>query len=92
MTRFRLNGSKSKILKRERNVWQRRFWEHQIRNDEDLIRHADYIHYNPVKHSLVGSPHAWKHSSLHRCVRDGLYHPDWGVNEPVTFDGAIGNE
>jgi putative transposase len=82
----------SEILKREQNLWQRRFWEHQIRDDEDMIRHADYIHYNPVKHGLVGSPHAWEYSSLHRCVREGIYPPDWGVSQPVTFDGAIGNE
>jgi len=52
-------GSSSREMKRERPVWQRRFWEHLIRNDEDWRRHMDYIHYNPVKHGLVTSPWEW---------------------------------
>lgn len=82
----------SRIQKREQCVWQRRFWEHQIRDEQDYIRHVDYIHYNPVKHGLAKSPMEWQYSSFHRYVKEGTYHPDWGEKEPVAFDGAIGRE
>jgi putative transposase len=59
-------------------LWQRRFWEHTIRNDADFERCADYIHFNPVKHGLVASPVDWPYSSLHRYVRAGLLPADWG--------------
>lgn len=61
--------SRSREAKRERGIWQRRYWEHQIRDDEDRARHVDYIHYNPVKHGLVRRPGDWPHSSFHRFVR-----------------------
>lgn len=82
----------SRIQKREQGIWQRRFWEHQIRDDQDYMRHVDYIHYNPVKHGLAKSPMDWKYSSFHRYVKDGTYHPDWGAKEQIVFDGAIGRE
>lgn len=71
----------------EFSLWQRRFWEHTIRDDADFERCADYIHYNPVKHRLVASPIDWPHSSLHRYVREGVLPADWGgVGELVgTF-------
>ena len=59
-------------------LWQRRFWEHTIRDDSDFERCADYIHFNPVKHRLVTSPGLWPFSSLHRYVRAGVLPPDWG--------------
>jgi putative transposase len=59
-------------------LWQRRFWEHTVRNDEDFERCANYIHFNPVKHGLVLLPVAWPYSSLHRYVRAGVLPPDWG--------------
>lgn len=61
----------------ERGVWQKRFWEHRIRNQTDLARHVNYIHYNPVKHGLVRCPHAWPDSSFHRWVKEGYFRPDW---------------
>ncbi|MBC7623920.1 MAG: transposase [Aeromicrobium sp.] len=70
--------SESKIAKREKGIWQRRFWEHQIRDDLDLQRHVDYIHYNPVKHGYVTRAGGWPHSSFHRYVREGLLSADWG--------------
>jgi putative transposase len=70
--------SESKIAKREKNIWQRRFWEHAIRSDADLERHVDYIHYNPVKHGLVSRVRDWPHSSFHRFVSRGLLPLDWG--------------
>jgi putative transposase len=63
-----------------RDLWQRRFWEHTIRNDDDFARHVDYIHYNPVKHGLVHSPGDWPHSSLRRFVRKGIFAMDWGAS------------
>lgn len=68
----------SRIKHREAAVWQRRFWEHQIRDEADLRRHCDYIHYNPVKHGLADSPKDWKYSTFHRDVKEGLYPEDWG--------------
>ena len=62
----------------EAAIWQRRFWEHTIRDEADLNRHIDYIHYNPVKHGLVRSVSDWPWSSFHRYVRMGVYDRDWG--------------
>jgi putative transposase len=70
--------------RRETTVWQRRFWEHTIRDDQDLAKHFDYIHYNPVKHGLVQRVRDWPHSSFHRFVKEGMYSLDWG--EGIDFD------
>ncbi len=69
--------SRSRNVRGERGIWQRRFWDHVIRDDDDYGRHMDYIHYNPVKHGLVCCPHAWAHSSFHKWVRQGVYAADW---------------
>jgi putative transposase len=84
--------SASRLHKREQTVWQRRFWEHQIRDDRDYRSHVEYIHYNPVKHGLVKAPIEWPYTSFHRVVRAGVYHNDWGSAAPVVFDAAVGNE
>ena len=60
-----------------RAVWQKRFWEHTIGDDEDWGAHLDYIHYNPVKHGLVTCPHLWPWSSFAKWVRRGVYTRDW---------------
>jgi len=73
--------SSSRESRRERTVWQRRFWEHTIRCHEDLIRHMDYIHYNPAKHGYVDKPRDWPWSSLHREIKRGTYEPTWGEGE-----------
>jgi putative transposase len=70
--------SVSRRKHRESDVWQRRFWEHTIRDDVDLQRHLDYLHYNPVKHGLVACPHLWEFSSFNKWVEQGRYRPDWG--------------
>jgi putative transposase len=57
----------------ERGIWQRRYWEHTIRDDRDLAAHMDYTHFNPVKRGLVARPADWPHPSFHRCVDIGLY-------------------
>ncbi len=59
-------------------LWQRRFWEHTILDNDDLQTHVDYIHFNPVKHGLVDRVKDWPYSSFHRYVRDGLLPEDWG--------------
>ena len=61
----------------ERGIWQRRFWEHAMRDDEDYAAHMDYVHFNPVKHGLVASPADWPYSTFRACVSRGLYPPDW---------------
>jgi len=70
--------SESMLCKRERGIWQRRFWEHMIRDQDGFNRHCDYIHYNPVKHGFVNLPSEWKHSSFKIFVERGLYPKDWG--------------
>lgn len=60
-------------------VWQRRFWEHTLRDELDLARHVDYIHYNPVKHAWVKQVKDWPWSSFHRYVRQGLLPEDWAA-------------
>ncbi len=67
----------------EKLVWQRRFWEHLIRDEEDWRRHVDYIHFNPVKHGLVHAPEDWPYSSFPRAVENGWYRTGWGRTEPV---------
>jgi putative transposase len=70
--------SSSKVAKREKGIWQRRYWEHAIRDDADLERHVDYIHFNPVKHGYATRVSDWPHSSFHRYVEGGLLAADWG--------------
>jgi len=69
---------------RRRGVWQRRFWEHTIRDEADLERHADYIHYNPVRHKLACRPRDWPWSSFHRWVALGHYPIEWGRSDPAA--------
>jgi putative transposase len=64
--------SASRTKRGERGVWQRRFWEHLIADQQDFAGQMDYIHYNPVKHGHVKCPHKWEHSSFHRWVREGI--------------------
>jgi putative transposase len=70
--------SRSKLRKRERELWQRRYWEHAIRNETDLARHVDYIHFNSVKHGLVSRVCDWPYSSFKHYVARGDLPPDWG--------------
>jgi putative transposase len=78
----------SRARKRENAVWQRRFWDHAIRDDDDWRRHLDYIHYNPVRHGYCSAPGEWAYSSFARMVERGWYEPDWGRNEPPTASEA----
>lgn len=71
----------SLATKREKGIWQRRYWEHQIRDADDLARHVDYIHYNPVKHGHVHQVKDWPHSSFHKWVAKGDVPESWGSVE-----------
>lgn len=73
--------SNSWALKQERRIWQRRFWEHCIRDEDDFMKHVDYIHFNPVKHGLVKWVQDWPYSSFHRYVKRGILPVNWlGAN------------
>ena len=69
--------SASRVARGERGIWQRRFWEHQIRDEADFNAHVDYIHFNPVKHGLVERVADWPYSSFHRFVARGILPADW---------------
>jgi putative transposase len=78
--------SASRAAKGERGIWQRRYWEHTIRDERDFARHVDYIHINPLKHGLVKRVRDWEPSSFHRFVQLGIYPADWAGN--VSADGG----
>ena len=80
--------SASRIKRGERGIWQRRFWEHCIRDEEDYANHVDYIHWNPVKHGYVQRVADWPHSSFHQYVARGVYPLDWGGGEQIALVGA----
>ena len=70
----------SRARKRERGIWQRRYWEHAIRDEADLTAHVNYIHNNPVKHGHAACATDWPHSSIHRYIQRGWLARDWGGN------------
>lgn len=78
--------SSSRQRRGERGIWQRRYWEHLIRDQCDYNRHVDYIHHNPVKHGHASSPGAWPYSSFGRWVEKGLLEPDWEASEVTRKD------
>jgi putative transposase len=87
----------SRLRKGERGIWQRRYWEHLIRDDDDLQRHIDYVHINPVKHGHVRRASDWPYSSVHRYIGRGQFKVDWASADPrrircrrtVRFGGAL---
>jgi len=70
--------SNSRSSKGEPGIWQRRYWEHTLRDENDFAKHVDYIHFNPVKHGYVSRVVDWPYSSFHRFARLGVYPADWG--------------
>ena len=93
MQRIKLSFSKKyryEIAATGGDIWQRRFWDHVIRNEKDLNRHIDYIHYNPVKHGFVKDPFDWKHSSIHDYLLNGFYSRDWGCEGTLSFGEGFG--
>jgi REP-associated tyrosine transposase len=81
--------SDSRAARGERGIWQRRYWEHTIRDEGDFARHVDYIHINPVKHGLVTRVRDWPFSSFHRMVKLGVYPEDW-AGDVARYDGEFG--
>ena len=77
--------NKTRHLKNERGIWQRRYWEHLIRDEKDYMNHVDYIHYNPVKHGYVDKAIDWPHSSIHKFFRNGVIDKHWGYDEKVDM-------
>ncbi len=82
------NASRRK--RRESTLWQRRFWEHLIRDEDDYQRYMDYLHYNPVKHGTITKLKDWPYSSFHRYVKQGVYVKSWGDMLVVDTDGNFG--
>ena len=82
--------SESRAAKRERGIWQRRYWEHTIRDEDDFARHVDYIHINPLKHGLVDRVREWEASSFQRFVKLGVYPIDWAGD--ASQDGRLYGE
>ena len=73
--------SKSRIKRGERGIWQRRYWEHMIRDQSDFNAHMDYIHINPVKHGFVSQVRDWPYSTFHKLVEQGVYNLDWAGSQ-----------
>lgn len=80
----------SKLRRKESTIWQRRFWEHQIRDEHDFERHLDYIHYNPVKHGYAKRAKEWPYSTFHRYLQQGIYPQEWDVVPKEDPDGSFG--
>lgn len=82
--------SESRRQRKEAAIWQRRFWEHQIRDERDFAIHVDYIHYNPVKHRYATKVRDWTYSTFHRYVKTGIYTNDWGGNDKSSEGEGFG--
>ena len=79
--------SAARLRRAQRGIWQRRFWEHTIRDERDYAAHMAYVHFNPVKHGLAASAAGWPYSSFHRCLAMGLYPADWAGGEEAVGGG-----
>ena len=84
--------SESQKRRNERMIWQRRFWEHVIRDERDFRNHCDYIHYDPVKHGFVETPVAWQYSTIHKFIEKEIYPADWGGKNEIQISPQIGRE
>lgn len=80
----------SRLKRGELGLWQRRFWEHQIRDDRDYEKHINYIHWNPVKHGYVKQASDWPYSSFQRFVERGVYTVDWACAPDVYNQSGEG--
>jgi len=82
--------NRSRVIRSERGIWQRRYWEHWIRDEHDFIKHVDYIHYNPIKHGYVSKVVEWPFSSIHRYIRSGNLLENWEVVADSNFQEEFG--
>jgi putative transposase len=80
--------TKVRLVRGERGIWQRRFWERMIFDDNDFAAHVDYCHINPVKHGLVRNVADWPYSTFHRYVKRGIIPIDWATS--LSFDNVDG--
>jgi putative transposase len=80
--------SESRMNRGERGIWQRRYWEHLIRDERDFEQHADYIHWNPVKHGWVKRVADWPYSSFHGYLRRGHYPAEWACEPDISIGGG----
>lgn len=80
--------SNVRIKRRERGLWQRRYWEHLIKDDRDYQAHMDYVHINPVRHNLVKQVKDWPYSTFHKLVEQGIYPKDWagGIEKALAYE------
>ena len=78
--------SKVRVKRGERGIWQRRFWEHLIRDEADFHAHMDYVHFNPVKHGHVKCVNEWPHSTFHHLVEQEIYPFDWAGGDDSSLD------
>ena len=76
----------SRQNKGERGIWQRRYWEHCIRDEQDYQHHVDYIHINPVKHGLVNRASDWQYSSIHQYIKRDIYSDNWAADIGLFAD------
>jgi len=84
----RINPSRK--LKGERGIWQRRYWEHLIRDNQDFENHVNYIHFNPVKHGYVKRTIEWPYSSFHNYLSKGMLNKDWGNCDDFSVENLFG--
>lgn len=89
--KWRAAPNRNRVNKQQQAIWQHRYWEHLIQNEDDYQRHIDYIHFNPVKHGFVDKPIDWCYSSFKKYVNEGVLEPDWGATE-VLFEDGVGRE
>jgi putative transposase len=82
---FTINYKKMYKITHEINLWQKRFWDHMIRNENDFRKHLDYIHYNPVKHGITLKPEDYTYSSLKIWMKKGFYEKGWGYSQPENL-------
>ncbi len=77
--------NKNRQKHNQTSIWQLRYWEHTIRDEDDFNNHIDYIHYNPVKHRYVKNVKDWEYSTFHQCVKKGLYDDNWGSDVDANY-------
>ncbi len=87
---FFQDKTQSQLKRNESGLWQRRFWEHEIRDENDYKTHMDYLHWNPVKHGLTSNVCDWPYSSFHKLVDKGVYEKSWGCNDKAFGLGKFG--
>jgi putative transposase len=91
MTKWMSGYGAVRLIRPTGSVWQKRYWEHVIRSDEDFRAHVDYIHYNPVRHRYTNRPADWAWSSFGLYVRRGLLASDWGASD-ISISQSVGRE